>query len=229
MSIKIPGSDKISSLTGGLSFGKLLSGAYQFVLLLILFFIVGGIFYYFFYLSKKKKQCKNKISWYEEVNGRMSLIGTDNACELIIPGTNISVFYIKSKDMYLPRPTKKMGDNLYWFAIRDNREIVNFSIKNLNEEMKEANLDYDHTDMRYALENLRDLIKRNYRDKATPWWREYKDVISIVIYVFVLTLSFIFIVGKVGTLIDKVGVLINHADKLIQVAKSNPSSGVILK
>ena len=51
-------------------------------------------------------------------------------------------------------------------------------MKNINEETKEAGLEYDHTDMRYALTNLLALIKRNYRDKSQPWWREYKDVIG---------------------------------------------------
>ena len=155
-------------------------------------------------------------------------LGDDVACELIIPGTNINVFYIKEKDMYLPRPIKRMGKDAYWFAIRNNRELVNFKIKNINKEMTEANLEYDHTDMRYALTNLKELIKRSYRDKSQVWWKEYKEVISLVILIFVLTLSFIFIISKVGGLIDKVGGLIENADRLIQVAETKGRSGVIM-
>ena len=213
-----------------IDFSKILGGVGQFILILGLFILVAGIFYFAFYLKKKKKKNNKKIFWFEEVNSVPVPVGEDNACELIIPGTNISVFYIKAKDMYLPRPTKKMGKDSYWFMIKNNRELVNFALKNMNEEMKEANLDYDHTDMRYALTNLKELIKRNYRDKSQPWWREYKEVISLVILIFVLTLSFIFIISKVGSLIDKVGMLIDHADKLINVANTKTaSSGVIMK
>ncbi len=208
----------------------LLSGFGQFLIILFLFILVGGIFYYIYYLKKKKKNYNKKIFWFEEVNGIPIPVGEDNACELTIPNSNIQVFYIKTKDMYLPRPTKRMGKDAYWFMIKNNREIVNFALKNMNEEMKEANLDYDHTDMRYALTNLKELIKRNYRDKSQPWWREYKEVISLVILIFVLTLSFIFIIYKVGGLIDKVGNLIDHADQLIKVAETKAaSSGVVTK
>lgn len=218
----------VSGLGVNLNPSSFLSGLGQFLVLVLLFVIVGGIFYYTFYLKKKKKANNKKIFWFEEVNGSVVPIGDDNAAELTIPGTNIQVFYIKAKEMYLPRPVKRMGKDAYWMMIKNNREIVNFAMRNINEDMKEANLDYDHTDMRYALTNLKELIKRNYRDKSQPWWREYKDVISLVILIFVLTLSFIFIISKIGKLIDQVGQLIDHADALIKVAETKAtSSGVV--
>lgn len=226
MVLGIPGTDEILP---NFNLSGVISGVWQFVLLIFLFAVVGGIFYTVYYLKKKKKTYNKKIFWFEEVNGTPIPVGEDNACELIIPGTNINVFYIKEKDMYLPRPVKRMGKDAYWFMIKNNREIVNFALKNMNEEMTEANLDYDHTDMRYALTNLKDLIKRNYRDKSQPWWREFKDVIGLVVLIFVLTLSFIFIISKVGGLLDKVGVLIDHADQLIQVAKTTSGSGITIQ
>jgi len=224
--------DTLGLTKAGINFNPqaLLSGLGQFLIIIFMFILVGGIFYWAYYLKKKKKAYNKKIFWFEEVNGNVVPVGDDNACELTIPNSNIQVFYIKSKDMYLPRPVKRMGKDAYWFMIKNNREIVNFVMKNINEEMKAANLDYDHTDQRYALTNLKELIKRNYRDKSQPWWREYKEVISLVILIFVLTLSFIFIISKTGSLIDKAGVLIEHADQLIKMAESaTSSSGVITK
>jgi len=228
MVLGVPGTENIGILNNLFSMDTL-SGIGQFSLLFLLFLVVGGIFYGVYYVKKNKKLYNKKIFWFEEIHGEMVPIGDNKACELTIPGTNITVFYIKEKDMYLPRPVKRMGKEAYWFAIKNNREIVNFTMKNINSEMKEANLEYDHTDMRYALTNLKDLIKRNYKDKSQPWWREYKEVISLVILIFVLTLSFIFIISKVGTLIDKVGVLIEHADNLIQIAGTKAGSGVIVQ
>lgn len=225
MAFGIPGTEGIGA---GFSFDKLMSGTMQFITLLGLFILVGVIIWYFYYLKRSSKAYNKKIFWFEEVNGSMVPIGEDLACELTIPNTSVNVFYIKDKDMYLPRPQKAMGKNRFWFVIKKNGEIVNFVMKNMNEEMKEANLEYDHTDMRYALTNLKDLIKRNYRDKSQPWWREFKDVIAVVVLVFVLTLSFVFIISKMGGLVDKIGVLIEHADQLIQILETKSGSGVIL-
>lgn len=227
MAFGIPGTENIN--LGEFGMTGFMSGLAQFMFILFLFGIVGGIFYYWYYLKKQKQKFNKKIFWFEEIHSDMVPIGDDNACEITIPGTNINVFYIKKKNMYLPRPVKRMGKDAYWFAIKNNRELVNFTMKNINDEMKEANLDYDHTDMRYALTNLKDLIKRNYRDKSQPWWKEYKDVISLVVLIFVLTLSFIFIISKTGELIDKAGILIEHADKLVQVAETKSGSGITMQ
>ena len=223
----IPGTENMFG--GALNFSGVMSGVMQFVILIGMFIVVGGILFWLYYLKNVKAEYKQKVHWFEEVNGMPVPLGMDVARELTIPNTNVQVFYIKNKDLYLPRPSIKMGTNAYWFMIKRNGEIVNFRMKNMNEEMTEANLDYDHTDMRYALTNLRELIKRNYRDKSQPWWREYKEVISLVILIFVLTISFIFIISKVGGLIDRAGILIEHADQLIQLAETKSGSGVIIK
>lgn len=223
----IPGTENMFG--GGFNFLGMMSGVMQFVILVGMFILVGVILYFAHYLKNSKEQYKQKVHWFEEVNGVPVPLGFDLARELTIPNTNVQVFYIKNRDLYLPRPRIKMGKDAYWFMIKRNGEIVNFRMKNMNEEMKEANLDYDHTDMRYALTNLKDLIKRNYRDKSQPWWREYKDVIGLVVLIFVLTISFIFIISKVGGLIDQVGTLIQHADKLIQLAETKSGSGVIVQ
>lgn len=223
MVMGIPGTEALD----GIDFGAILGGVGMFLASVFIFIVIGGTTYFIFD-RKNKAKANKKIFWFEEVNGSMVAVGDDNAVELIVPRTNISVFYIKKKDMYMPRPVKRMGMDSYWFCIRNNREIVNFTMKNLNEDMTEANLDYDHTDMRYAHSNLRELIQRNYRDNSKPWWKEYKDVISLVVLIFVLSLSFFFIISKTGALIDKAGILIEHADELIKIAQATQGSGVVV-
>lgn len=212
----IPGSEKIT----GLDFTNLLNGIGMFVSALILFGITAIIFGIIYYRKSNKKKYNKKIFWFEEVNGDPAPIGEDWACEITIPGTTVALFYIKKKDLYLPRGTIKVGKDAYWYWIRKNREIVNFRMSNLNKVMKEAKLEFDHTDMRYAKENLLALIKRNYRDHSKVWWREYKDVIATVIFIFVMTLSFWFLLSKIGKLITSVSDLIEHTDSLIKAAST---------
>ena len=201
------------------SLGKVLLGVLIFLTIFTIMFII-------LWRIKNKKLYNKKIHWFEEVNGQMVPVDTDLATELTIPDTNIQCFYIKKKNLYLPRPTKRMGKDSYWYVIKNNREIVNFTMENINDKNKEGKLDYDHTDMRYALVNLRAMIQRNYRDNSKPWWREYKDVIGLVILIFVLSISFFFIITKVGVLIEQVGQLIDHADQLIKSAETLRGSGV---
>ena len=211
----------------GFNFSSLMNGIGLIILAIFVFVIIGGIAFFMFIKTKNKKLYNKTIHWFEEVNGDMIPTGLDIAREITIPNSSVTVFYIKKKNLYLPRPVIKVGKEGYWICIRRNRELVNFRPKNLNEDMKESNLDYDHTDMRYALTNLQEMIKRNYRDKSQPWWKEFKEVIGLVILIFVLTLSFVFIAVKMGDLADKLGILIDHVDSLIKSAEATRGSGVI--
>ncbi len=209
--------DAVKSLQN-INFSGILQGVGAMIGLLFTIAVVGGVLALVLYKKKQVALDKESLHFFEEVNGQMIPIEDVKAREITIPGSNIRIFYIKSKDLYMPRGVKKMGKNSYWYAIRNNRELVNFIMKNLNNAMVEANLEFDHTDMRYAYANLREIIKRNYRNKSTKWWQEYKDVISIVIYVFVLTLSFIFIISKTGGLLDKIAVLIDKLVPALEIA-----------
>jgi len=98
----------------------------DFALLLILIAIGGGGVGLFLYYKKQKTLYDQKLHFFEEVSGQMIPTEDLKATELIVPGTSIKVFYVKSKGLYLPRGTKKMGKKSYWYAIRNNRELVNF-------------------------------------------------------------------------------------------------------
>ena len=202
----------------------------KFIGLLILFGITGIIFFVVLNKKRNKQKFCNKLYWFEALGEKTLPKNTNNmdlASEITIPGTNLKVFYIKSKDMYLPRPTRRMGENAYWLGITKNNEVINFDLTNINKVRQEAGLDMDHTDQRGANEYLRELIQRNYRDKALPWWREYKELIATVVLIFVFSLAMIFIIGKLGGVVDKIGLLIDHADQVVKSVEALKSSGVI--
>lgn len=197
-----------------INFSGLLSSIGRMVTFVIILGLITAIVGYIMYSRKNKKLYNIDLHFFEEVNGQMIPVKDMKAAELVVPGTNIRVFHVKENDLYLPRGTRLMGKNSYWYAIRSNRELVNFTLVNINKEMKEAKLDYDHTDQRYAYTNLKEIIKRNYRDKSVKWWKEYKDVIATVVFIFVLSLSFFFLISRMGKLIDSIGPLIESAAEL---------------
>jgi len=207
----------ISGLLGGL--GKIL-------IYIFIFLIIATILGVILYNKHQKSLFKNKIHFFEEVNGQPVAIDDDIARELFITNTNISVFYCKNKKLWIPRPTKKMGKHSFWFFIKNNREIINFTLANINEEMAEAGLDYDHTDMRYGNTQLKEIIKRNYRDKSTPWWKEYKDLISVVVYIFVVSIALFFLIKEIGSIVDKLQPLIDRIVEALSVISKNCGSGV---
>lgn len=215
----------VGGLLDGINTSAIFTGVTRLLILFAMFLVVAAVFGFIYYKKTQKNRYGVDLHWFQSVNGIFQPVDSDKAAELTIPGTSVKVFYVKKKDLYVPRATRMMGKNSYWFGIRKNKEIVNFTLKDLDKNMKELNLDHDHTDMRYGAENLREMIKRNYRDKSLPWWREYKEIIGVIIFVFVFTVSFFFLIGKIGALLDQVSNVAASFENAARIC-ANPGSGV---
>lgn len=187
---------------------------------------IGGIG---FFLMKKKKEAKtpkNSIIWWEETADSQIQIGRDEAVEIVHPGTRLRAFYIKKKDMWLPRFTRAIQPGLYYITITPQRELVNWVPKKLSEDMAEMGLKYDHTDMLWAAENLREFVKRNYRDKAIKWWQAYQGIISVVIFLIFLTICMAVVLYMMRGIVGDIGTVANQLSETIK-ASCNPGSGFV--
>jgi hypothetical protein len=201
-----------------------------------IFFICGGIIlivviFFFLYLKKENKKKllnKKQIGWWEEINGRLEPSSMDDAEEIIIPGTNLVVFYVKKKNLWLPRFTRGITKNLFYVTRTRNGELVNFTIRGLEKDLNEAGLEYDHFDMKFAAENTREFVKRNYKDKATPWWKEYKEIISTAILLIIMTFCFVIIIFFFRDLVKDMATITNSMNQVAEKMNSCSSIGSVI-
>lgn len=214
---------------GSFDISGMISSTGRIVAIFTILLIAAGLG---FYLYKKKQKVVNrankKIVWWEDVNDRLVRVGQDEAEEIIIPQTSLRVFYIKKKDMWLPRFTQGVDLDLFFVALSKGRELVNFTLDSLESNLKRASIKIDHTDMRWAAENTREFIKRNYRDKSIPWWKEHKETIQLAIFIVLYTASMIAIIYFLGGLVDKIGLIEDKiAAQLNDLVAKSQTSGVI--
>lgn len=198
--------------------------------------IVGGIiiaavmvFLAIRYKKSKKDGTYKEVHWYDEIHGELTRVRVDKAKEITVPGTNLRLFYIRAKDLWLPRFTRGVDVNTFNVVITKNKELVNFTLGGIEAGLKEAGLQYDHTDMRWAAENLREFVKRNYRDKAIPWWKEYAQTISTAIMIVMMTFSFAVIIYFLRGVVTDIGVVSNGLNIAIEkINACSPGSGIVL-
>ena len=209
----------------------MLGNIFNIVALIVIAGIVGGMVYgYFRWKKNKGSDVSKELRWWEEISGQLVPIRTDKAQEIIIPGTNLRVFYVKSKNMWLPRFSRGVTANTFFVAITKNKEMVNFTLATIDNDLAQASLTYDHTDMRWAAENLREFVKRNYKDKATTWWKEYSQVIGVIVYLVFMTISFVTIIYFMRGIVEDIGTVANTlAGAMEKINACAPGSGVIIK
>jgi len=190
--------------------------------------IIGGIAFFLVKKKKEKTLPKQTVIWWEDFGDRQIQLGKDEMVEIVHPGTRLRAFYIKKKDMWLPRFTNSVQPGLYYVTLTKQRELVNWIPTSLTEDMQKMGLCYDHTDMLWASENLREFIKRNYRDKSIKWWQAYQQVITTVIFLIFLTICISVILYMMRGIVGDIGSVASQLSEAIKsMEMCRPTSGVI--
>ena len=167
------------------------------------------------------------------INGKRTRIGIDTAKEVFIPDSNISLFFLKSHKIYIARPTRAMSKDEYWYSISENGEWVNFDLSIDPDKDTLSLANYDHRDTRYAYVNLKDLIKKNYKDKAVQWWKDpvIMNIIAFIIMSFIFIAACWILLSKIGNLITKLGpiaqAMVDISKNQAQTAAQTVGSGVV--
>jgi len=204
-------------------------------LAVIILIFVGGIAFWYYFRKANKNSYRNQVPIFQTVNGKPKRIALDWAKELFVPDSNISFFYLKNYKIYLARPTRAMGSNEYWYTIAENGEWINFDLASDSKKNSLVKTNYDHRDTRYAYVNMKDIIKRNYKDKSLVWWKD--PVIMNIISYIIMSIIFVggcwFLIAKISLLVDKVAGLIEQLGPVSEnIAKAvqgaqNINSGVV--
>ncbi len=169
----------------GVNIGSVGGGSFiRDVVILLLLLVVAGIFTYW-YLNKKSYN--KTIVKFREINGLCRRVGTEKAKEIVLPGTSIRAYYLRSSKFFLPRPSIETGNDEYWFFIRDDGEWMNIGVGNVNQKLREMDVKFDHTDMRMANAALKRLVDKSY--KKGSWIKEYAPYIAMGILVIMLSIA----------------------------------------
>ena len=205
------------------------------ILAVLILIFVGGVSFFYYFKKAKKKAFINQIPIFQSIGGKPKRVALDWAKEMFVPDSNISLYFLKNYKIYLARPTRAMGTNEYWYLIAENGEWVNFDLSVDPKDNTLAKTNYDHRDTRYAYVNMKDIIKRNYKDKNLVWWKD--PVIMNIITFMIMSLIFAgltwFLIAKMGSLINEVAGLISALEPIAEgmgravESAQNINSGVI--
>ncbi len=205
---------------------------YFFTGIVLLMVALGGLFFGMWFIKNKHKKDASsmKVTWWVEVTGKKTMepSRTDIVEEIILPGTVLRLFYCKKRDLWLPRFSRGINKDLFFVGLTPTQQMVNFTIKGISEDLKSANLDYDHTDMIWAAENTREFVKRNYKDKSVKWWQLYQGVLTTAAYILIMTFSLVIIIYFMRGIVEDMGLLFGQIENTLENSCARAmTSGVV--
>lgn len=174
---------------------------------IVLVLVIAGIITFSYYSKKRNKSLfQYRINIFKDINGSPQPIQDDKAMEVYVQDSNVSLFYLKARKIYIAKPTLSMGKegNGFWYNILPNGEWVNFDMKSDSKSPTFAGANYDHRDTRYAYINLKEIIKRNYKDKSVKWWKEHSALITFIIVSVLFAIMIWVLLAKTGKMIGEI-------------------------
>jgi len=144
-------------------------------ILFLIFVIIVGVATFF--LIKRMKFNK-KIVIFERINGRWEATKRDRAMEFRFGTGGDTVFLLSKLKKYIPTPSIQTGRNTYWMFIREDGEMINFELTDLDELSKKMGARFLDKEMRYARVSLQRQLKDRYT--KTGFLEKYGGLIAYV-------------------------------------------------
>lgn len=194
--------DAITSIVP--SFDNLGLGGVDFTLVLTIFIvavlimILIGIAVYFLI---QQFRFNKKIIIFERVGNNWEQTGKDKAIELRTSIIGDTVFYLRKRKKYLPRPELQSGRRTYWYAIREDGEWINISIEDIDLKMKNLGAKFLHPEIRHARTALYRNLKERY-DKP-KFLEKYGVLIVNTVVIILMMLIFLWVINVSISFSDK--------------------------
>lgn len=186
---------KIPSFVSGSSIGTTIT----YILIAFLFFVLIGVLVYM-YLNNRTYN--RRIQVFENIAGQgYQPTFKDRARLVKIGDGGEEVLYLKKLKTYRTAYGKKMGKNVYWFAIGQDGYWYNILLGDLDAKMGMLDIEPVDRDMRYMHVAIRKNITERYR--KISFMEKYGTMLMNGIFLIILLVGMWFIVKNVGDLVTE--------------------------
>jgi len=134
------------------------------------------------------------ITIFEKVGGEFVPVGKDRGMEVRYSSAGDSITYLRRRKRYIPNPQIQTGRRQYWFYVREDDELINFGLQDLNDEGTKVGAKFLDKEMRYSRTQIQKGLKDRYESPSI--WAKYG--------IYIISFSYIALIGvMVWLLFDK--------------------------
>jgi hypothetical protein len=196
----------------------------------LLLIIAGALAYWYF----NNKKYDKRIVILEDVAGSddLEIVGRDKATLVKMGQSGMEILYLQKRKKYLGAYGKRMGKNIYNFAIGPDGYWYNITLGGLTEGLEKVKIKPTNVNMRYQNEGLMQTIKDRYN--AVTFMQKYGGLIAYVllilitmIMIYLLFDKFIEISSTINRGIDAAALVQEETKKIIGALDSLKASGGI--
>lgn len=183
------------------------------IIAIIFIVIVLGIVIYFYsrYLYNQKVMIFGKV-------GGVPMFKRQDAGRFMKMGSaGDRLIHFKKGARYLSVPTIQMGKNIWWYWEREDGELINIGLKDLDNEMKKMGAYFVDSDMRMQRLGIQKNLENRFENKS--FFEKYGQMIATTIYVVFVTIALVVLFSKlvdVANSINKMGAEVGEMARVVE-------------
>jgi small-conductance mechanosensitive channel len=189
------------------------------LLLIVLIVLIFGLIGVAIFFWIKKRQYKYGIPIYSRVGNVPTRIGYYKAKEVPMGRAGDRLWFVGKLKKFIPPANMQSAPREFWHWLREDGELVNFSLGDLDEDAKKSGVKYIHQDMRMQRLATDKLLEQRLMQKT--FWEKWGLILSYIAFFLVLTVAMVIIFWQWGNIVErldsvlgKVEGLLDKADKL---------------
>jgi len=225
----MPISDQIPDL--GINVGGVVSGVTWLILIGIIAVVVATTTFVVVWNLKFNR----KIIIFENLAGQGYVpVGKDRAMRVKIGEDGLEVLYLRKRKVYKSSQGKKIGKNTYWFAVGSDGYWRNFTLADMDNNLKEMDVEFTDKDMRAFHTGIRRGLKERY-DKV-GFWEKYGGLVAYValiaitgIMMWLLFDKYIEVSQAVSGAVQSAGEVLDATKQILGAVDSVGTSGGLVQ
>lgn len=185
-----------------------------FFVVVVALILISGLVTYFLVMFLVYNK---RLVIFEKINGRIEVVARPKAREMKIGEGGDTAFYVQKIKKVIPTPSIQTGRRTYWFYRREDGELINIGIQDIDEQMRSVKAHFLDKEMRYS----RTALQRNLgiRYDKVKFWDKYGGIILFTIYIAIVGIMVYLVFDKFIELAGQVAGIVNNADQVVQASK----------
>lgn len=176
------------------------------VLWLVLSVFIVGIAGFFIWRWLVRRTFRYKICVFGLVGGLPRRRWIDTAKAVPVGRAGDKLFYFKKARRWMPPPTIQVGANEFWYWEREDGELINIGLQDLDAVHRRMNVKFVDTDMRMQRLGIEKNLE--FRHVKQKFWDKYGMMImNVVAYVMMAMMIIVLFIQwrKTGAVLEGIG------------------------
>lgn len=177
--------------------------------ILIAVLIAGGIGWWYY-----NRKYKHLIVVWGKIGNEVKIKWQSKAREFPIGQVGDMLFFLRQKKRLIPCPTLQVAPNIWYYWEREDGELINITLEDLDEKQRRMGIKFIDSDMRMQRLGIEKNLQ--FRLQKGTFWEKYGQMIVNIVFYVLVTMMIIIIFTQLTKVSQSLNTAVETAGQVLE-------------